>query len=145
MTWPMDSRPAMRHEHVTNPARRPLERLLRSRLVSGLTSPRSVDDYLQLVDSSWSVWEVRARLVRLRPEADQSTSLFLQPNGSWRGFRAGQFVQLSAFMGGVRHTRCFSVSSAPEDGLPLRLTIKAKPGGRVSGWARAGARVGDVV
>jgi ferredoxin-NADP reductase len=135
----------MQDQHVTNIARRPFGRLLRSRLVSSLTSPRNVDDYLQLVDAAWSVWEVRARLVGVRQEEDQSTSLWLRPNGSWRGFRAGQFVQLSVAIGGVRHTRCFSLSSAPEDGLPLRLTIKAMPGGRVSGWARAAARVGDVV
>jgi hypothetical protein len=140
--WP--SR-ACKHEYFTNVARRPFERLLRSRLVSSLTSPRNVDDYLQLVDASWSVWEVRARVVDVRPAGDQSTSLLLKPNGNWKGFRAGQFVQLSVAIGGVRRTRCFSLSSAPEDGARLRVTIKAMPGGRVSSWAAAAARAGDVV
>ncbi|MFO7563522.1 MAG: iron-sulfur cluster-binding domain-containing protein [Enhygromyxa sp.] len=67
------------------------------------------------------------------------------PNENWCSFRAGQFVQLSVWIGGVRHTRCFSISSAPEDGIPLRLTVKARPGGRVScSWIRAAQR-GDVV
>jgi ferredoxin-NADP reductase len=135
----------MRREPVTDIARRPIEWVLRSRLVSSLTSPRSVDDYLQLVDPSWSVREVRARVVGVHREADEATSLFLKPNGNWRGFRAGQFVPLSVVIGGVRHTRCYSLSSAPEEGVPLRLTIKAMAGGRISGWARSGARVGDVV
>jgi stearoyl-CoA 9-desaturase NADPH oxidoreductase len=135
----------MRTENVASLARRPINRLLRTRLVAGLTSPRNVDDYLQLVDPWWSVQEVRARIVRVHAEADQATSLFLTPNENWSGFRAGQFIQLSVTIAGVRQARCFSVSSAPEDGQPLRLTIKWIPGGRVSSWAKTRARVGDVV
>jgi stearoyl-CoA 9-desaturase NADPH oxidoreductase len=138
-------RAPMKSDQVVRRAREPISRLLRSRLVAGLTSPRSIDDYLQLVDPSWSVEEVRARVVGVRSEAGQATSLFLKPNENWRGFRAGQFVQLSVTIDGVRHTRCFSLSSAPEDGQPLRLTIKRIADGRVSGWARKRARVGDVV
>ena len=135
----------MHSEQVVRLARQPINRLLRSRLVAGLTSPRRIDDYLQLVDPSWSVEEVRARVVGVRSEAGQATSLLLKPNENWRGFRAGQFVQLSVTIDGVRHTRCFSLSSAPEDGQPLRLTIKRIADGRLSAWARARARIGDVV
>jgi ferredoxin-NADP reductase len=126
-------------------ARRPINGLLRTRLVAGLTSPRNIDDYLRLVDPAWSVKEVRACLADVRSETEEATSLFLKPNENWRGFRPGQFVQLSVAIDGVRHTRCFSLSSAPEDGQPLRMTIKSVAGGRVSGWARTRARVGDVV
>jgi ferredoxin-NADP reductase len=135
----------MHREQVVRLARQPINRLLRSRLVAGLTSPRRIDDYLQLVDPSWSVEEVRARVVGVRSEAGQATSLLLKPNEHWRGFLAGQFVQLSVTIDGVRHTRCFSLSSAPEDGQPLRLTIKRIADGRVSGWAKERARIGDVV
>lgn len=135
----------MHSEQVVSLARQPVNRLLRSRLVAWLTSPRRIDDYIQLVDPSWSVEEVRARVVGVRSEAGQATSLLLEPNENWRGFRAGQFVQLSVTIHGVRHTRCFSLSSAPEDGQPLRLTIKQIADGRVSGWAKERARIGDVV
>lgn len=135
----------MNSDQVVRLAREPINRLLRSRLVAGLTRPRHIDDYLQLVDPSWSVEEVRARVVGIRSEAGQATSLLLKPNENWRGFRAGQFVQLSVTIDGVRYTRCFSLSSAPEDGQPLRLTIKQIADGRVSGWARERARIGDVV
>jgi ferredoxin-NADP reductase len=145
MARKMDELSVMRTENVASLARRPINRLLRTPLASGLTSPRSVDDYLQLLDPCWSVREVRARIVEVRPETDQATSLFLTPNENWSGFRAGQFVQLSVAVGGTRRTRCYSVSSAPEDGRPLRLTIKWIPGGAVSGWAKTLARVGDVV
>lgn len=139
------SRAAMQNERASLIALRPMSRLLRSRLVAGLASPRSIDDYLQLIDPAWSVEEVRARVVGVRPEADRATSVFLRANENWKGFRAGQFVQLSVSLAGVRHTRCFSLSSAPEDGQPLRLTIKWIPNGRVSGWAKTQARAGDVV
>jgi ferredoxin-NADP reductase len=126
-------------------ARRPINVLMRTKLVSSLASPRTIDDYLGLVDPAWSVHGVRARVVDLKHEASDATSLYLSPNENWRGFLAGQFVQLSVTLAGIRHTRCFSLSSPPEDRRRLRVTIKAIPGGRVSGWARAGARVGDVV
>jgi stearoyl-CoA 9-desaturase NADPH oxidoreductase len=141
----MDAPSAMHSEQVVRLARQPINRLLRSRLVAGLTSPRKIDDYLQLVDPSWSVEEVRARVVGVRTEAGQATSLLLKPNENWRAFHAGQFVQLSVTIDGVRHTRCFSLSSAPEDGQPLRLTIKRIADGRVSRWASERARIGDVV
>lgn len=126
-------------------ARRPLSPLLRTRLVAGMTSPRNIDDYLEVVDPSWSVHGVRARVVALRDEAGDAVSLFLRPNDRWRGFRAGQYVQLSVSNAGIRVTRCFSLSSAPEDDGPLRVTIRIAPNGAISRWVRNEARVGSVV
>jgi ferredoxin-NADP reductase len=126
-------------------ARRPLGPLLRTRLVAGLTSPRNIDDYLEVVDSAWSVHGVRARVVARRDEAGDAVSLFLRPNELWRGFRAGQFVQLSVSNAGIRVTRCFSLSSAPEDDGPVRITIRIAPQGAISHWVRNEARVGSVV
>jgi hypothetical protein len=91
-------------------ARRPLSPLLRTGLVAGMTSPRNIDDYLEIVDSAWSVHGVRARVVALRDEAGDAVSLFLRPNVLWRGFRAGQYVQLSVSNACIRVTRCFSLS-----------------------------------
>src|SRR4051794_8838875 len=73
-------------------ARTGFNALLRTRVASALCSPRSVDDYLELLDSTWSLHEVRARVVAVQPEANDATSLFLLPNENWAGFRAGQFV-----------------------------------------------------
>jgi stearoyl-CoA 9-desaturase NADPH oxidoreductase len=126
-------------------ARRPLGPLLRTRLVAAMTSPRNIDDYLEIVDSAWSVHGVRARVVALRDEAGDAVSLFLRPNELWRGFRAGQHVQLSVSNAGIRATRCFSLSSAPEDHGPLRVTIRIAPKGAISQWVRNEAHVGSVV
>ncbi len=126
-------------------ARRPLNPLLRTYLVAGLTSPRNIDDYLEVIDPAWSVHSVRARIVALRDEAGDAVSLLLRPNEMWRGFRAGQYVQLSVSNAGVRVTRCFSLSSAPDDRGPLRVTIKVARGGAISRWVRKEARVGSIV
>jgi stearoyl-CoA 9-desaturase NADPH oxidoreductase len=126
-------------------ARRPFNSVLRNSLVAGLVTPHTVDDYLELVAPMWSVREVRARIAEIRLERPDAVSLFLLPNENWQGFRAGQFVQLSVRIAGICHTRCFSLSSAPADQTPLRITLKLIPDGRISSWARQGARVRDLV
>ena len=126
-------------------ARRPLNALLRTPVVASLVVPRKVDDYLELFDPIWSVEHVRARVVKLRSTTRRAQSLWLQPNELWRGFRAGQHVLLSVRSDGVRHTRCFSISSAPPDGLPLRITIQSVADGRVSDWATRVVQPGDIV
>lgn len=120
-------------------------RLLHSRLASALTEPRGVDHYLDLFAPTWSTREIRARVTGVRRETSDTVSLLLAPNANWQGFRAGQHLQLSVPIDGVRHTRTFSISSSPRAGTPLRLTIRAFPGGRVSGWALQRARRGDIV
>jgi ferredoxin-NADP reductase len=127
------------------PARKPLNGLLRTRLAAALVAPHDVDDYLALVDPIWSVREVRARIARIEWPTRRTVSLWLAPNEMWRGFRAGQYVNLSVRAGGVRYTRCFSISSAPEDGALLRVTIQVVPEGRISEWVWRDAQVGDVV
>jgi ferredoxin-NADP reductase len=126
-------------------ARFSINRLLRTRVVSAVCTPRHLDEYLELIDPTWSLHEVRARVVGIQPEASAAVSLFLQPNENWAGFRAGQFVSMVVAVDGVRYTRCFSIASAPQDGLPLRVTIKSLPGGRLGTWAARAARRNDVV
>lgn len=126
-------------------AARPLQSLLRSPLATALVAPRSVDDYLQLFNPAWSVHEARARVSEVRRERGGAVSLLLEPNRAWNGFRAGQHTELRIERAGIRHTRCFSLSSAPSDPGPVRVSMRALPGGKVSGWALEAAREGDVV
>jgi ferredoxin-NADP reductase len=125
--------------------RKPLDAVLRSRLVGALAAPRDIDEYLQLIDPVWSVHAVRARVVSVERDGDRAVSLWLAPNGAWRGFRAGQYVQLGVEIAGVRHSRCFSISSAPSDDSQLRLSLQLLPGGKLSTWASETAAKGDVV
>jgi ferredoxin-NADP reductase len=111
-------------------------RLLRSRAVAALASPHPVDHYLRLVNPLWAVDEVRAQVVDVRRETEGPepvATLTLRPTSTWRGFRAGQFVQVGAEIDGARRTRCFSVSSAESGpGEPFTITVRAHEDGLVS-------------
>jgi ferredoxin-NADP reductase len=105
------------------------ERILRSRTLASLTSPHGIDRYLELVNPLWAAAEVRARVVDITRETDGDhpvATLTLQPTGTWRGHRAGQFVQVGVEINGARRTtRCFSISSA-ESGPGERFTITVR-------------------
>lgn len=122
-----------------------LDRILDSRLIAALTSPRHVDDYRELVDPIWSLRECRARVVEVRRAARDVVTLVLAPNSLFPGHRAGQWVRLTATVGGVRRTRCFSIASAPSADGRIELTLRVRPDGAVSHWAGSSARAGDLV
>ncbi len=114
--------------------------LLRSRLLTALTSPHGVDRYLEQVNPMWAAHEVRARVVSVHRETAGTggapvATLTLQPTSTWRGHRAGQHVQVGVDLPGSakRLTRCFSISSAASaPGEQITLTIRAHDEGQVS-------------
>jgi stearoyl-CoA 9-desaturase NADPH oxidoreductase len=111
-------------------------RILRSRAVAALASPHPVDRYLELVNPLWAVEEVRAQVVDVRRETAEPepvTTLTLRPTSTWRGFRAGQFVQVGVEVDGARRTRCFSISSSAASGADtFTITVRAHADGLVS-------------
>jgi len=131
--------------------------LLRSRLVAALASPHGVDRYLEIVNPMWAAEEVRARVVAVRhenPDSDAApvATLTLQPTSTWRGHRAGQYVQVGVDLpdSAKRMTRCFSISSAASlPGEQFSLTIRAHDEGQVSkylvGEVLAGRGVGQML
>jgi ferredoxin-NADP reductase len=72
-------------------------------------------------------------------------SFTLVANGHFRGFRAGQHVNLTVEIDGVRYTRCYSPSNAPDGKRTVVLTVKRHRGGRVSEWLHERLRVGEWV
>ncbi|MCW2798071.1 iron-sulfur cluster-binding domain-containing protein [Nocardioides sp.] len=118
-------------------------RILRSRALAALTSPHGVDRYLEQVNPMWAAHEVRARVVEVRRETTGSpesgtapvATITLQPTSTWRGHRAGQYVQVGVDLPGSRRrtTRCFSISSAESGpGERFTLTVRAHDEGQVS-------------
>jgi stearoyl-CoA 9-desaturase NADPH oxidoreductase len=99
---------------------------------------------LQGVNKLWSVSEVRARVLGIEWECADVFSLLLKPNRLFKGFQAGQHVALELEINGVRKTRTFSISNAPNAKGLLRLTIKINPHGTVS-KAASQLKKGDVV
>lgn len=116
-----------------------------SSLVEATMTPHPVDRYLELVDPILTWRDLRARVTRVERPTDRTVRLTLAPTRQWKGHEAGQFVQLSVIVDGVRQTRCFSPANAASgpDGT-IELTITAHEGGLVSHHLRNHALVGDV-
>jgi stearoyl-CoA 9-desaturase NADPH oxidoreductase len=126
--------------------------LLRSRAAAALTSPHGVDHYLAQVNPMWAAHDVRARVVAVRRETATPgacvATVTLQPTSTWRGHRAGQYVQVGVDLPGTarRLTRCFSVSSAASlPGEQITLTVRAHDEGQVSKFLVHDARPGQVL
>jgi ferredoxin-NADP reductase len=116
------------------------------RLLEALATPHGVDRYLELVAPMLTVRELRAEVTDVRRPTADTVTLTLRPTRQWRGFRAGQFVQLTLDIDGVRRTRCYSPSCSQyrADGR-IELTVKAHPDGLMSNYLVAQARPGLVL
>lgn len=106
---------------------------LASKAVRSLTTPHTVDHYLEQVHPMLTVELVRARVVDVVRETDVATTVVLRPNGAWRGFKPGQHVEFGVEVDGTRKVRVFSVSSsaARRDGT-FSVSVKAHEEGYVS-------------
>lgn len=60
-------------------------------------------------------------------------------------YRAGQFCTFRATIDGDEVVRCYSMSSSPDVGDPLTVTVKRVPDGRMSNWMHDTLRPGDSI
>ncbi|MGH3977812.1 MAG: ferredoxin reductase [Pseudonocardiaceae bacterium] len=102
-------------------------------VLDALTWPHGPDRYLQQLNPAWGLREVRVEVTAIRHPTPGCATLLLRPNRAWRGFSAGQHVQLAVEIDGALRRRCYSVVTSEHDrsGL-LELTVHAEPDGRVS-------------
>lgn len=116
-----------------------IRRMLASKPVAHLTSPHSVDHFLEHVHPLWTAEAVRARVVRVDRETGSASTVWLKPNGAWTGFKPGQHVEFGVEVNGTRRVRVFSVSSSQHrtDGL-VSVSVKAHPDGFVSQFLHDG-------
>lgn len=116
------------------------------RLLSRLASPLLPDDYLELVNPLWSQRSLKARVVAIHRETAEATTLTLQPPSRWQGHRAGQYVRIGIAVEGVRHSRCYSISSAPSEvNGRFQITVKAIADGRVSQHLHQRLQIGEIL
>ncbi len=115
-------------------------------LVEALATPHGLDRYLELVHPMLTVRELRAVVTDVERSTTDSVTLTLRPTRQWKGFEAGQFVQLTVDIDGVRRTRCYSPSCSQyrADGR-IEVTIKTHPDGVVSNYLHDHAAPGLVV
>lgn len=119
-------------------------RIRRSALVGILTGPHGVDRYTEVYDRTWTVNDARAKVVAVRRQTPRSVTLTLQPNDAWRGFKAGQHINLTMEIDGRRRTRCYSPANA-ESSPVIELTIGLHDGGLVSQYLYRNAAPGMVL
>ena len=86
-------------------------------VLDSLTQENSLKAYLepliQIAAPGWSSETVRSKVLRVRQEADDIFSLVIKPGKGWKGFEAGQHLQITAEQNGSLQTRIFSVSPSP--------------------------------
>jgi ferredoxin-NADP reductase len=105
---------------------------------------RPLEALVRQLAPTWSRTETRAEVIDLRRESPRATTVVLAPNGRWRGFEPGQFVPVTFEVNGVRTTRCYSLSEAPERGR-LQITVARHPQGKVSRHVHDSLALGAVV
>ncbi len=118
---------------------------------------RKAEFWLGELRSSWSLRELRGRVVEIATETADTKTFTIAVPRAWPGHRAGQYVPIELEIAGVRVRRCYSISSggSPRGAGRIAITVKRVLGGRVSGWlhdhlalgaiVRLGAPAGDFV
>jgi ferredoxin-NADP reductase len=114
------------------------------RLLDAFAGPHGIDGYLEQLDPLLVTGQCRAEVTAVARGTAESVTLTLRPNRAWRGFRAGQFVQVAVEVDGVRHQRCYSPAS-PEGRPELEITVKRHPEGLVSNFLADRAEPGMVL
>ena len=128
---------------VTAPSRR--RGIPARRLFDAIAGPHGLDRYLEQINPTFVIGECRAEILAVEHGTEDSVTLTLRPNRAWKGLRAGQFVQVSVEIDGVRHSRCYSPASAEDCGRELEITVKRHPEGLVSNFLADRAEPGMVL
>ncbi len=114
-------------------------------VIQAALSPHAVDRYLELVDPMVTWTDIRGRVVSVERRTDRTVTFTVVPTRQFEGFEAGQFIQVSVVVAGVRHTRCFSPATSAHQRSALEFTVTSHDDGLVSKHLRDHLRAGDVL
>ncbi|WP_440713451.1 ferredoxin reductase [Gordonia sp. FQ] len=114
-------------------------------LVEATATPYPVDRYLEFVSPMLTWRETHAKVVGLEHRTDRTVTLTLAPTRQWKGHTAGQYIEVSAVVDGVRHRRFFSPANAEQDTKTIELTVTAHDDGFISKHLRDDLGLGDVL
>ena len=123
-----------------------IRKALASRPVASLTSPYTIDHYLDQIHPMLAAENVRAKVVEVIHETGDASTVVLRPNGAWKGFIPGQHVQFGVEVDGKRRVRVFSVSSSRANkDKTFSVSVKAHPDGYVSQFLHNELKPGTIV
>lgn len=108
-------------------------------LVNNANIKSYAEPLIQPLFPMWSASDYRAQVVQVRSESSNCYTLVLKPNKKWLGFQPGQYVELQVIKDGAKVSRCFSISSAPEQYTQfgtIELTIRMQDKGRITPWLK---------
>ncbi len=88
---------------------------------------------------------LQGRIVSVTPETDESATVLVKPGRDWAGHVPGQYVRVGVDVDGVRLWRTYSLTHGPRRDRNLSFTVKAIPGGVVSGHLVHRAQVGEMI
>jgi ferredoxin-NADP reductase len=100
--------------------------------------------WLRELDPTLAPEAIRARVLRVIDETPDVKTFVLAPNHNWRPHRPGQHTLVEVRIDGVRHQRCYSISSPPS-AQHVAITVKRVPGGLVSNFLHDHVGTGDVI
>ena len=115
-------------------------------LLDRFSQPLPIDAYRTLVDPLWSR-APRGVIEAVTPLTPDAAAITIRTNRAWSRHEAGQFVTVGVEIDGVRHHRCYSLTSVGErSGAQLiEIAVRRVAGGLVSTHLTDPARIGDVV
>jgi ferredoxin-NADP reductase len=115
-------------------------------LARTMTTPLVPDDYLELLNPTWSARELTGTIARVTPVTEQASTVVVRPSFPWPGHRPGQYLRIGAELNGIRHWRAYSLTSDPDhpEGL-VSVTVKYVEEGLMSPWFTRRARPGQLV
>jgi ferredoxin-NADP reductase len=114
-------------------------------LIETVAGPHGIDSYLEQISPTLVVGECRATVAAVDRSTQDATTLKLRANRAWQGIAAGQFVQVSVEIDGVRHVRSYSPASPEGSGRDLEITVRRHPDGLVSNFLADYAEPGMVL
>ena len=126
-------------EHTLN-QNAPLQTLIQS-----VFSPTAFDFWASHLNPTWSWQRPLARIVARRIAAKDCVTLTLKPNRHAQPFLAGQHINITTEINGVRYTRSYSPSLLPDQNRQFTITVKRMSGGKVSNWLHEQAQIGQVI
>jgi ferredoxin-NADP reductase len=113
-------------------------------VVQSIFSPVTFDFWASHIHPTWSWERPLARVVARHIEAQDSVTLTLKPNRHAKPFLAGQHLNITAEINGIRVTRSYSPSVVPNQSGVFNITIKRMQCGKVSTWLYEQVKVGHV-
>lgn len=117
-------------------------------LVNNANIKSYAEPLIQPLLPMWSASDYRAQVIQVRSENQNCYSLVLKPNKKWQGFQPGQYVELQVIKDGAKVSRCFSISSAPEQYTrhgTIELTIRMQDKGRITPWLKQALNESSIV